>query len=79
MDIKYRQKGRKWIAEIFNGEELIHDMGGLTSSPNTFPEEEYLGFNQWCIETLGYNARTAYHIFEFKKRSHLDWFILRWQ
>lgn len=43
-----------------------------------YPEEVYLEINQWCIDTLGYTTRTAYHIFDFKKQSDLDWFVLRW-
>ena len=43
-----------------------------------YPEDTYLELNDWCKSTFGYHARTAYHIFEFKKQSDLDWFVLRW-
>jgi hypothetical protein len=43
-----------------------------------YPEETYLEINQWCINTLKYHARTAYHVFEFKKQEDLEWFLLRW-
>ena len=43
-----------------------------------YPEEVYIEVNQWCIDNLGYHARTAYHVFEFEKETDLNWFILRW-
>jgi hypothetical protein len=43
-----------------------------------YPEEVYVEINQWCIDTLGYHARTAYHVFEFEKETDLNWFVLRW-
>lgn len=43
-----------------------------------YPEDVYVEINQWCIDNLGYHARTGYHIFDFKKQSDLDWFIIRW-
>ena len=46
---------------------------------STYPEETYNEMNDWCKEVLGRHCRTAYNIFEFKKHSHLEWFILRWQ
>ena len=83
MDIKIQfdnsNLDSRWLAEITNGEELIHDMGGLTSNPNTYPEEKYIEFNNWCQKILGYSARASHHVFEFKKKSELDWFILRLQ
>ena len=69
MDIEFRRNGRKWIAEVWS----------LSTDSETYPEEEYVEINNWCISTLGYHARTAYHVFEFKKQSDLEWFILRWQ
>lgn len=75
MDIEIRKNGRKWIAEVWD--DPIQKLSGIDSH-NTYPEETYVEINKWCIDTLGYHARTAYHIFEFRKRSHLDWFTLRW-
>jgi hypothetical protein len=69
VDIEFRRNGRKWIAEVWS----------LSTDSETYPEEEYVEINNWCISTLGYHARTAYHVFEFKKQSDLEWFILRWQ
>lgn len=43
-----------------------------------YPEAVYVDIDQWCENTIGYSARTAYHIFDFKKQSDLDWFVLRW-
>jgi hypothetical protein len=44
----------------------------------TYDEETYVSINDWCKQNFGYHARTAYHIFELKKKQHLDWFLLRW-
>jgi hypothetical protein len=73
MDIETRKGNYKWIAEVWE-----------PPTPNwefrePYPEETYAEVNQWCIDTLGYHARTAYHIFEFEKESDLHWFLLRWQ
>jgi hypothetical protein len=70
MDITYRQHNRKWIAEVWN---LTTDTEG-----DTLAEQEYQDINQWCIDTFGYHARTAYHVFEFKQRKDLEFFVLRW-
>jgi hypothetical protein len=43
-----------------------------------FGEEFYVSVNQWCIDTFGYHARTAYNRFEFKKHADLEWFVLKW-
>jgi hypothetical protein len=45
---------------------------------DTLSEERYTEINKWCIDNFGYHARTAYHVFEFKKQSDLEWFLLRW-
>lgn len=70
MDIEVRLSGKHWIAEVWTLNEF--------NEKTTYDEEQYLEVNKWCIDTLGYHARTAYHIFEFKEQSHLDWFVLRW-
>ena len=70
MDITYRQHKRKWIAEVWN---LTTDTEG-----DTLAEQEYQDINQWCMDTFGYHARTAYHVFEFKQRKDLEFFVLRW-
>lgn len=72
IDLIHDPEKEKWIAEIWEPE-----------TPNwefrePYPEEVYAEMNQWCIDSLGYHARTAYHVFEFEKRSDLDWFLLRW-
>ena len=72
MDIEYRKGSRRWIAEVW---EDLNEM----SEHDVLSEERYTELNQWCIDTLGYHARTAYHIFEFKKQSDMNWFILRWK
>lgn len=81
MDIEYRpvrfRRTRKWIAEVWSDLGSIHINGNKERI--THDEEIYKEINQWCVDTLGYHARTAYHIFEFRKRSHLDWFLIRWQ
>jgi len=70
MDITIRQ-GDKFIAEVWEDHGEMHQLDVLS-------EERYTEINQWCIDSLGYHARTAYHIFEFKKQADLEWFLLRW-
>jgi hypothetical protein len=81
MDISWRfvrSKGRRtWIAEVWSDDSDLAPPHIGFNEP--YPEEVYSEINQWCLETFGYHARTAYNIFEFKKKSNLDWFILRWQ
>jgi len=72
LDIEYRQHGRKWLAEVWADDMVPPDK----STP--YSEAEYQEINQWCIDTLKYHARTAYHVFEFKSKRDLDWFLLRW-
>lgn len=72
MDIEIRQGNHRWIAEIWEPERADWQFR------EPYPEEVYIEMNQWCIDTIGYHARTSYHVFEFEKRSDLDWFILRW-
>lgn len=43
-----------------------------------FGEEFYVSVNDWCTETIGYRARTAYNRFEFKEEKDLTLFILKW-
>jgi hypothetical protein len=75
MDIRYRKEGRnKWVVEVWTKNE----MPGWEEFDEPLPEEVYLEINRWCRDTLGYYPRTAYHIFEFKKRSDLNWFLMRW-
>jgi len=70
MDITIRQ-GDEFVAEVWEDHGEMHQLDVLS-------EERYTEINQWCIDCLGYHARTAYHIFEFKKQSDLEWFLLRW-
>lgn len=75
MDIECRKGKRKWIAEVWSDNQEEHFAGDFKEP---YPEEVYEEINKWCVSTLGYHTRTAYHIFEFKTRSDLDWFLLRW-
>lgn len=63
---------RKWLVEVWEPETEDWNFR------EPYPEEQYVEINSWCIKTLGYSARTAYNVFEFKKRRDLDWFMLRW-
>lgn len=75
MDIEYRKNGRKWLAEVW--EEPVQKLSGIDCTvPSS--EEQYIEINQWCVTTLKYHARTAYHVFEFKNKKDLEWFLLRW-
>ncbi len=80
MDIRYkfvRVRGRrKWIAEVWNPEP--DPLLNLSEFDEPYPEEVYVEINEWCEKTFGYHARTAFHIFEFRNKKHLDWFLLRW-
>jgi hypothetical protein len=73
VDIDVIVSGSKFTAEVWE------PMTPAWEFREPYPEEVYVEINQWCIDTLGYHARTAYHVFEFEKESDLNWFILRWQ
>ena len=75
MIIDYRQKGRRWLAEVWD--DPVQQFSGIDDSV-PLSEETYVGINQWCINTFGYHARTAYHVFEFKKQADLEFFVLKW-
>lgn len=80
MHIEVRKHPRKnhpnkFIAEVWADDH--RESWTLFNEP--YPEEEYQKINQWCKETLGYPARIAYHIFEFKKEKDVTLFILRWK
>lgn len=74
MDIRYRENKNCWVAEVWTKNE----MPGWEEFDEPYPEEVYVKMNGWCIETFGYHARTAYHIFQFKNKQDLDWFLIRW-
>lgn len=76
MDINWRKGNHKWIAEVWSSDasEPLVEQG----FKEPYPEETYAEINQWCMDTLGYRARTAYHIFEFRNQTHLNWFLLKW-
>lgn len=76
MQIDFRHNGKKWIAEVWSNDQTEPLVAEGFKEP--YPEDTYREINQWCFDTFGYQARTAYHIFEFKQRSDLDWFLLRW-
>ena len=75
MDIEYRKNGRRWLAEVWD--QPVQKLSGVDRTvPSS--EEQYIEINQWCVTTLKYHARTAYHVFEFKNKKDLEWFLLRW-
>jgi len=73
VDIEINRKGSKWVARLWADEPVQVDDERIP-----YPEEQYVEINQWCIDTLKYHARTAYHVFEFKRQEDLEWFLLRW-
>jgi len=73
MFIETRQSGSKWLAYVWAENEYEMDVYN-----ETYPEETYVFINDWCKTTFGKPLRTAYNVFEFKKRQHLDWFLLKW-
>jgi len=72
VDIDIIRDDNKFIAEVWE------PMTPNWEFREPYPEEVYVEINQWCIDTLGYHARTAYHVFEFEKETDLNWFLLRW-
>jgi len=72
MDIDIILDDNRYIAEVWE------PMTPNWEFREPYPEETYLEINQWCIDTLKYHARTAYHVFEFKNKKDLEWFLLRW-
>lgn len=74
MDITYRKSEKKWIVEVWR--ESDPERGGDFDA--VYDEDVYEMINDWCKQSFGYHARTAYHVFELKKQQHLDWFLLRW-
>jgi hypothetical protein len=73
MDIDIRYGPKKWIVEVWS-----ENAPAKFGQPEPYAEDQYVEINKWCIDILGYHARTAYHVFEFKKQSDLDWFVLTW-
>ena len=73
MDITYHKHGRKWRVEVWSSELAQTD-----DEHTPFPEAQYQEINVWCINTLKYHARTAYHVFDLKTKKDLEWFLLRW-
>ena len=72
MDIEWYKGNHRWIVEVWEPETPGWDFR------EPYPEETYVEINQWCETTLGYQARTAYHIFELETEQDLNWFLLRW-
>lgn len=71
MIIAIERKHGKWRAEVWS------EQGGL-ANPTPDDDSTYTQINEWCIQSFGYHARSAYHIFDFKKQAELEWFVLRW-
>lgn len=79
INIKYwRKNPRTWIVEIWLADGNTDGDYGEQLLSFTPPETALVEINQWCIDTFGYHARTAYNRFELRKKSNLDWFLLRW-
>lgn len=76
MDIEYRKEGRKWIVEVWSSDEEAGPNFTVIKAPGS--EALYQEINDWCVVTLKYHARTSYHVFEFKRKKDLEWFLLRW-
>lgn len=75
VNFRYHPLKKKWVADVWQENSSVENQGhGVVYS-----EDLYTEMNDWCKGNFKYHARTAYHIFEFSERSHLDWFILRWK
>lgn len=70
------------FVEISKRQRLVEvwatDLDDFTGFKEPFPEETYQHLNQWCIDTFGYHARSAFNQFKFKKEKDLTMFLLRW-
>lgn len=72
MQIDIRHDGPKYIVYVWDNspaEGVFNEV---------FNEDVYEEINAWCVKTLGCHSRTAYNVFEFRKKKELDWFLLRW-
>lgn len=67
---------KKFIAEVWSDDQNEPLVAEGFLEP--YDEDTYVQINDWCKETFGYHARTAYHVFEFKKQAELTLFVLRW-
>lgn len=74
IEIIKNKNNKKLAVELWDSE-----FDDFTGFKEPRPEEFYLTVNQWCIETFGYHARTAFNRFEFKKELDLTIFVLKWQ
>lgn len=76
MLIEFKSSKKKYAVEIWSddqSEPLVAE-----GFQEAYGEEFYVNINNWCIESLGYHARTAYNKFEFKKEKDLTLFIIKW-
>jgi hypothetical protein len=73
MFIEFIQNKNRYMVELWST-----DQDDFTGFKEPYPEDEYIHINNWCVQNLGYHARTAYNRFEFKKDSDLTMFVLRW-
>lgn len=76
MDITWRKSASgHYIAEVWSD-----PVKKLSGTDRTVPldEDTYVEMNTWCAKNFNYNSRSAYHVFEFKKESDLNWFLLRY-
>lgn len=76
MQVDVRQDGPKYIVYVWDDDEL-QDIGQPVQY-GVYTEDIYISMNDWCIMAFGCHSRTAYNVFEFKRKKDLDWFILRW-
>lgn len=76
MQIDVRHDGPKFIVYVWDDGELQDE--GHPVQHGVYTEDIYINMNDWCIMTLGSHARTAYNVFEFKRKKDLEWFLLRW-
>ena len=73
MLIELIKKNKKYAIEIWD-DEYRPDW----NFNEPYGEAFYVNINDWCVEHIGYPARTSYNRFEFKKEKDLTLFILKW-
>ena len=70
--------GMRLLTESFD-DTLRYQVWGVEGGPEYhLSENEHVEINQWCIDALGYHARTAFNIYQLKNKRDVMTFKLRW-
>ena len=70
--------GMRLLSESFD-DPLRYQVWGVEGDPEYhLSENEHVVINQWCIDALGYHARTAFNIYQLKNKRDVMTFKLKW-